>query len=256
MNTVLIQECTRFNKLLSYMQVQLPLLIKALKGLVVMSGDLDAMGSAIAMNLVPEQWEKRAYPSLMGFESWVDDLCSRLGFIGDWVEYGTPACFWISGFYFPQGFLTGAKQNYARKHGFPIDTIEFDFKVIETPWAEIKEKPEDGVFLRGLFLEGARWDPEIGYLNDSLPKQLYTSMPVLMFVPVKDRVFPTAGVYQLPIYKVLGRAGILATTGHSTNFVMWIEIPSNRGDIINNVGAADQDHWIKAGVAAFCSLKY
>ena len=33
MNTVLIQECTRFNKLLSYMQVQLPLLIKALKGI-------------------------------------------------------------------------------------------------------------------------------------------------------------------------------------------------------------------------------
>ena len=58
------------------------------------------------------------------------------------------------------------------------------------------------------------------------------------------------------MYKVLSRAGILATTGHSTNFVMWIEIPSNRGDIINNVGAADQDHWIKAGVAAFCSLKY
>ena len=80
-------------------------------------------------------------------------------------------------------------------------------QVIETPWAEIKEKPEDGVYLRGLFLEGARWDSEIGYLNDSLPKQLYTSMPVLMFVPVKDRVFPTAGVYQLPIYKVRRCAG-------------------------------------------------
>ena len=89
----------------------------------------------------------------------------------------------------------------------------------------------------------------------TVPK-LYTDMPVIHLDPVKDRVAPTLGVYRLPIYKVLSRRGVLATTGHSTNFVMWMEMPSNRTDIKNNMGQADQEEWIKAGVAAFCSLKY
>ena len=57
-------------------------------------------------------------------------------------------------------------------------------------------------------------------------------------IPVKDRSATERGVYRLPIYKILSRAGVLATTGHSTNFVMWMEVPSNRTDIVNNVGDA------------------
>lgn len=51
-------------------------------------------------------------------------------------------------------------------------------------------------------------------------------------------------------------AGVLSTTGHSTNFIMWIELPSNEPVFLNNVNKADQEKWIKAGVAAFCSLRY
>jgi dynein heavy chain len=49
---------------------------------------------------------------------------------------------------------------------------------------------------------------------------------------------------------------VLATTGHSSNFVMFIEIPTDRPDITNNSNEADCGHWIKAGVAAFTSLKF
>jgi len=52
MNTVLIQECIRYNKLIMEMQRSLPELQKALKGLVVMSGELEAMGNSIAVNQV------------------------------------------------------------------------------------------------------------------------------------------------------------------------------------------------------------
>ena len=79
---------------------------------------------------------------------------------------------------------------------------------------------------------------------------------MLHLVPVQHRKPPTEGIYQLPVYKILSRRGVLATTGHSTNFVMWMEVPSNRRNIVNDRGMADQDTWIKAGVAGFLSLKF
>jgi len=105
-------------------------------------------------------------------------------------------------------------------------------------------------------MEGARWDAAISSINDSLPKQLYAELPTTLVDPVKDREATEKGVYRLPIYKILSRAGVLATTGHSTNFVMWMEVPSNRTDIKNHLGEADQKEWIMGGVAAFCALKY
>merc|ERR1711998_655732 len=67
------------------------------------------------------------------------------------------------------GFLTGSLQNFARKYQLGIDTVSFDFVMVDIAWEQIKEKPADGVFIRGLFLEGARWDPDIKSINDSRP---------------------------------------------------------------------------------------
>lgn len=122
--------------------------------------------------------------------------------------------------------------------------------------SDITDKPADGCYIHGLFLEGARFDPDKGVLADSMPKVLYTELPVLHLVPVQDRKEPTEGVYLCPVYKILSRRGTLSTTGHSTNFVMWIELPSDKPTIVNNVGKADTDYFIKAGVAAFCALRY
>ena len=58
------------------------------------------------------------------------------------------------------------------------------------------------------------------------------------------------------MYKELSRKGTLSTSGHSTNFVMRIELPSDREDFINEGGFSDQAVWVKAGVGAVCSLKY
>merc|ERR1712048_718742 len=156
--------------------------------------------------------------------------------------------FWVPGFYFPQAFFTGARQNYARKHKCAIDTVDFDFIWRkEGNGSEIDAKPEDGVYIYGLWLEGARWNPEVKSIDDSLPKHLDTK---------PDRKPPKGGIYRCPVYKTLLRRGTLSTTGHSTNFVMWIEAPSNRSDFNNNLNFADQDVWIRAGVAAFCALRY
>jgi len=102
------------------MEKTLPQLEKALKGLVVMSNELEAMSNSIAVNQVPEMWEKKAYPSMKPLSAWFDDLIMRIEMVENWIEHGIPVVFWISGFYFPQAFLTGSLQNYAQSRNlFP-----------------------------------------------------------------------------------------------------------------------------------------
>ena len=140
MNTVLIQEVIRFNNLLAVMQSSLKDLLKALKGLVVMSESLERMANSLFLNQVPAQWTAKAYPSLKPLASWVTDLLARVEFIHKWIDNGVPPAFWISGFFFPQAFLTGALQNFARKYSISIDTISFDFEVLTRSAASITSR--------------------------------------------------------------------------------------------------------------------
>nr|XP_019941835.1 PREDICTED: dynein heavy chain 1, axonemal [Paralichthys olivaceus] len=246
MNTVLIQEVIRYNKLLEVISQSLGDIVKALKGLVVMSSELELMSRSLFNNTVPVMWTAKAYPSLKPLASWVSDLLQRISFLQTWINDGIPPVFWISGFFFPQAFLTGTLQNYARRCGTSIDTIGFDFEIIEKPVSEITEKPNAGCYIHGLFLEGARWDSEAGQLTESRPKELHTKMSIIWLKPKPNRTPPTSGVYICPIYKTLTRAGTLSTTGHSTNYVISVELPTNQ----------DQRHWIKRGVALICALDY
>src|SRR4051812_17139718 len=91
---------------------------------------------------------------------------------------------------------------------------------------EIRERPKDGVYIRGLFLEGARWDENQECLVDSRPKELFTQFPVVWLKPEEDRKSNETNTYRCPVYKTLTRRGTLSTTGHSTNFVINIDIPS------------------------------
>ena len=59
MNTVLIQEVIRYNKLLETVRQTLNDLLKALKGLVVMSQALETMANSIYINSVPELWASK-----------------------------------------------------------------------------------------------------------------------------------------------------------------------------------------------------
>ena len=55
---------------------------------------------------------------------------------------------------------------------------------------DIKDKPEEGVLIYGLYLEGCRWDENSHKLCESLPKQLYTDIPLIHFLPQANRPLP------------------------------------------------------------------
>lgn len=125
MNTVLFQECVRYNALLAEMKVSLVKVQKALVGELVMSQDLEKMSTSIYDNQVPILWcqggEGKGFLSLKPLASWIQDCNDRIKFLTDWFDNGTPISFWISGFFFPQAFFTGSQQNYSRKHNIAID---------------------------------------------------------------------------------------------------------------------------------------
>lgn len=107
------------------------------------------------------------------------------------------------------------------------------------------------MLVQGLYLEGARWNRQTRCLDESLPKILFDSMPILTMRPQlkadpSGDAAPQSDVleYSAPIYKTSARRGILSTTGHSTNFVMFIDLPT----------AMAPQHWINRGAAALCQL--
>ena len=79
----------------------------------------------------------------------VSNGVARIHFLTTWLENGMPASFWLPGFYSPQAFLTGVKQNFARKHAISIDLVDFSYLVVNPDVA--KEPPQEGAYIHGSF---------------------------------------------------------------------------------------------------------
>ena len=102
----------------------------------------------------------------------------------NWAHKGHPKSYWLSGFFFPHGFITGVLQNYARKYQLPIDQLKFSFEIQQhkTP-DEVENTPQDGVYIYGLYLENALWNSQKESLQDARPNQMSFLMPLIHFIP-------------------------------------------------------------------------
>ncbi|CAF4140672.1 unnamed protein product, partial [Rotaria sp. Silwood2] len=261
LTTVLQQEVDRYNRLLNIIKLSLINQMKAIKGLVVMDETLEKMYTAFLNNQVPAIWTDAAYPSLKSLASWIKDLLLRCDFMGLWITHGLPKSYWLPGLFFPQGFLTGVLQVHARKYDLPIDELSFHFTILpfERDHPSYNEQAKrleygkkldvdeqlphvnDGVILHGLYMEAFRWDNERKQIADAARGEMIATLPMLHMEPRQNYVVdPTQ--YISPLYKTAARAGVLSTTGHSTNFVVTVNLPTDK----------PQDYWISMGSALLC----
>ena len=220
-----------------------------------MNGPLQQLFDQILKGKLPSMWATHSYPSPKPVDGYINDLVARVDFFKDWFENGLPDDFWLPGFFFTQSFLTGALQNFARKYRIPIDTLEFGFQVKERVGVKGQARPEDGVIVWGLFLDGAAWDASNGVLSDPKPKELFSGAPTVWIKPQQrtsskpDSEQAQGGSvpqssYSCPMYKTSERRGVLSTTGQSTNFVMNVLLPCE----------GDPDFWVLRGTALLTQL--
>jgi len=133
-----------YNKIIVKMVATLADIQRAIRGEVLMSAELDEQYVAMDQNKVPANWANVAYPSLKPLASWITDLIKRINFMRTWLVNGPPNTFWMGGFYFPQGFMTGASQNHARKYKIAIDSLRWAFEVKRM---ETADDVQDGALL-------------------------------------------------------------------------------------------------------------
>lgn len=146
MNTVLRQELVKFNELTEVIKETLDNVRKAIRGLVLMSPELENVYFSMSVGKVPLAWDRKSYPSLKPLGSYVNDLLARLQFLQNWIDHDAPNVFWISGFFFTQSFLTAVLQNHARKHKIPIDQLDFEFEITQFE-TSVEIAPSYGVYI-------------------------------------------------------------------------------------------------------------
>ncbi len=238
----LSQELIRFNGLIEVMVQSLIQLQRAIKGEVVMSSELEVMYNAFIFQKVPPVWEEAGYPCLKPLPSWTEDFFARLDFMWRWLEQGPRPAYWLSGFFFPQGFMTSVKQTYSRQCKIAVDTLRIGCEMTSMEAKDVAQSPGTGAYIYGLFMEGGRFNRTSLLLEDAAPRQLLDSMPCVWLKPVVAADYNPVGVYDCPLYKTSLRAGTLSTTGHSTNFVVTLPVPTH----------VAEDHWIRRGCAMLC----
>lgn len=152
-----------------------------LQGELTMTSDMENLQNALYLDTVPEPWARRAYPSTAGLAAWFLDLLSRIKELEAWIgDFAMPSTVWLTGFFNPQSFLTAIMQSIARKNEWPLDQMALQCEVTKKNREEFRSPPREGVYIHGLFMEGARWDAQVnlrmsqgtsfvGWLNCILP---------------------------------------------------------------------------------------
>ena len=101
---------------------------------------------------------------------------------------------------------------------------------------------KDGVYVKGLYLQGAGWDLDNQCLREPQPMELIVNMPIFWFKPAEVKKKAPKGVYQCPTYLYPTRTG----SRERPSFTIVVDL---------KMGASEPEHWIKRGTALLLSLE-
>ena len=180
MNIFLRQEIDRMQRVIRLVRSTLSDLLLAIDGTIIMSEKLrDALDNMYDAR-VPKAWRDISWLSAtLGF--WFTELLERHAQFYTWCFDGRPNSFWMTGFFNPQGFITAMRQEITRAHkGWALDGVVCANDVTKMNTKdEVTAPPKEGVYIYGLYLEGAGWDRRNSQLCDPTPKVLHTLLPIV-----------------------------------------------------------------------------
>ncbi|XP_025115333.1 dynein heavy chain 5, axonemal-like isoform X4 [Pomacea canaliculata] len=236
MNIFLRQEIDRMNKVIKTVSATLKDLKLAIDGTIIMSENLTDALDSIYDARIPSIWLRMSWESsTLGF--WFTELIDRNLQFCTWCFKGRPKIFWMTGFFNPQGFLTAMRQEVTRAHkGWALDNVILQNQVTKMMKDEVRTEPVEGVYVYGLYLEGAGWDRRYSKLVESRNKILSEIMPVI-HIFANNTASSESSHYVCPIYKKPRRTDL--------TFVATVTLRSSQ----------HSDRWILRGVALLCDIK-
>ncbi|XP_052798280.1 dynein axonemal heavy chain 8-like [Mya arenaria] len=236
-NIFLKQEIDRMQRVINIVRITLSDLKLAIEGTIIMSENLrDALDNMFDAK-VPNLWRKISWQSsTLGF--WYTELLERNEQFNRWIFQGRPDVFWMTGLFNPQGFLTAMRQEVTRAHkGWALDSVTLHNDVLKASKEDITSPPAEGVYIFGLYLDGASWDRRNCRLAESHPKVLFTLLPVVHMYAINSTAPKDPRLYQCPIYKKPQRTDL--------TYISFIVLKTTQSP----------DHWTLRGVGALCDIK-
>ncbi|MGH0158454.1 UNVERIFIED_CONTAM: hypothetical protein FKN15_052692 [Acipenser sinensis] len=236
MNIFLRQEIDRMQRVIILVRNTLTDLKLAIDGTIIMSENLRDALDCMYDARIPARWKKASWESsTLGF--WFTELLERNRQFHSWIFEGRPNCFWMTGFFNPQGFLTAMKQEITRANkGWALDSVGLCNEVTKWMKDDITQPPSEGVYVYGLYLEGAGWDRRNCKLIDSKPKVLFEMMPVIR-IYAENNSTRDVRLYSCPIYKKPVRTDL--------NYIAAVDLRT----------VQPPEHWILRGAALLCDVK-
>ena len=241
---VALQECERLNAIFSSCLKSLEDLEKGLNGELNMTDAMESLMQSIKYNKLPSSWDSAAgYPSKKPLSFWFDDLLKRHDQMDEWTsDLKTPKCLNITLLCNPMSFITAVKQQTARQKVLPLDDLDTMTEITNMTEDMVKDYPADGgVYLTGMFLQGAKWEdsnPDApGFLTEMVNKELDPKIPVMRVYAVELQHKNTKGYYECPVYYTTARGGTYI-------FTAYLKMENDETDPIQ---------WVLAGVALILS---
>ncbi|XP_038567842.1 dynein heavy chain 5, axonemal [Micropterus salmoides] len=236
MNIFLRQEIDRMKRVIVLVRNTLTDLKLAIDGTIIMSENLRDALDCMYDARIPARWKKASWASsTLGF--WFTELLERNRQFQAWIFEGRPNCFWMTGFFNPQGFLTAMRQEITRANkGWALDRMVLCNEVTRWMKDDVTQPPAEGVYVYGLYLEGAGWDRRSCKLIDSKPKVLFEMMPVIRMY-AENNGAKDSRLYSCPIYKKPVRTDM--------NYIAAVALKTS----------LPPEYWILRGVALLCDVK-